>query len=179
MRAGVMERFMRFIVVMTTLLAAACASAPTAMPAAPITMDAPESQELTADRRDLAEIGGCVDYQAANARTCIGAVTRRCSEAFGEGASTTGVMVQCAAREERAWASMLDALVAETRLRESPTQIALLDTALAQGEAWTAARCAHEASIYEGGSLARVVAVQCRRDVTAERAISLYQRIIE
>jgi hypothetical protein len=169
--------------VLIAFLVAACAAQQPASedaPAPPPEIAAPETSPLTEDERDRNIVSGCADAHVENrGAACIGAVTRRCAETMGDGAETTGGAALCAMREQRAWAWLIDLLVSDLRQRETATQAALLDAALNEGEAWTNARCAYEASIYEGGSLARLVAAQCRRDVTAERAISLYRRTID
>lgn len=93
--------------------------------------------------------------------------------------ATTAGMMRCALAERDEWEGIRDGIVATLRERESPTQLALLDTALEQQARWAEARCAYEASIYEGGSLARVVAATCVRDAMAEHAILLIGRYDE
>lgn len=148
-------------------LQAACATAAPANARAPVS--------------DFGRLNVCLAENAApdgEPRTCIGAITRLCGEEMGEaGASSTGGLVSCADRERSAWAGILEDSASTLRARESATQIAALDRALTAGEQWAEARCAYDASFYEGGSLARVLAAQCARDTTAQRAIDLYQRI--
>lgn len=148
-------------------LQAACATADPASARAPVS--------------DFGRLNVCLAENAApdgDPRTCIGAISRLCGEEMGEaGASSTGGMVNCAWRERSAWAGILQDSISTLRARESATQNAALDRALAAGEQWADARCAYDASFYEGGSLARVLAAQCSRDTTAQRAIDLYQRL--
>ncbi|OQW58010.1 MAG: hypothetical protein A4S17_12140 [Proteobacteria bacterium HN_bin10] len=94
------------------------------------------------------------------------------------GASTAG-MVDCLARERDLWASQVVTLTARLRARESPTQIDQLNGMLAAHEQWIRAKCHYSASIYEGGSLARVLASACWRDTTAELALDLLERFDE
>ncbi len=101
-------------------------------------------------------------------------MSRVCGDAMSEGASSTGAIVLCAAREERAWSAMLLEYAVDLRQRESATQTASLDAMLAASEQWAQARCAYQASIYEGGSLARLVAALCTRDTLAEWVIDLH-----
>lgn len=132
----------------------------------------PRSVAQPASNRPVSE---CVAIAGPEQRaSCIGDVARACMES--PGGETTGGSVACFERERAQWQTLRESVVAELRGRESPTQLALLDTALAQHESWSRARCAYAASIYEGGSLARVVAAQCMRDAAAEHAIELIGR---
>lgn len=107
-------------------------------------------------------------------RACVGRQSAACMTIAGN--ETTAGMVQCAQAERRAWEVLRDRQVATLRASESPTQVALLDAALNEHTRWATARCAYEASIYEGGSLARVVGAGCMRDTIAEHYISLIGR---
>lgn len=107
-------------------------------------------------------------------RACIGRQSAACMET--EGNETTAGMVQCAQAERRVWEALRERQVATLRTSESPAQAALLDAELAEHARWASAHCAYEASIYEGGSLARVVAAGCLRDTIAEHYISLIAR---
>jgi hypothetical protein len=148
-------------------LCAACAS-PRASAAEPGQDDAVEViQTCLAARTDI----------DAKPEECVGQVSRTCGERQGEGAATTVGVVICATSEAEAWRSVLNANAATLRARESETQAALLDRALAAGEQWARDRCAYDASYYEGGSLARVLGAQCARDTTALRAIDLHRRL--
>ncbi|MGD9814692.1 MAG: lysozyme inhibitor LprI family protein [Hyphomonadaceae bacterium] len=107
-------------------------------------------------------------------RDCIGAESGPCiEEPFG---STTGGMVQCVMREKESWEAQVRLLTLRLRARETPTQLAQLDAMLAAYGPWLQARCGYAGSIYEGGSLSRVVAALCIRDTTAQLAIDLLER---
>lgn len=108
-------------------------------------------------------------------RDCIGYSATWCIENVPGGETTIG-MVQCADAERMQWESLRGATTANLRATETPSQVALLEAAVAEQARWTQARCAYEASIYEGGSLARVVAAQCFRNAVAEHAIYLRNR---
>lgn len=110
-------------------------------------------------------------------RDCVGTVVARCREQMGDGADTTGGAVMCADRERAAWSGVMQGAIAQLRARETPTQVAALDAALAEGERWAAARCAYAASIFEGGSLARQIHAMCARETMAERTLDLLQRL--
>jgi uncharacterized protein YecT (DUF1311 family) len=119
------------------------------------------------------------DDRGDGARRCVGEAARACGRAMGDGGETTAGLVICAARERQAWRALLEQGAAALREREHSAQTALLEQALTRGEAWEQARCAYEASMYEGGSLAGVVSAHCLRDTTAERAIDLQRRLRE
>lgn len=142
--------------------------------------DAPPRQDaalLTACISAALPQGGMVAI--SDPRACIGQISRACHDAMGDGGDTTAGMVACAVRERDAWGEVLHQSAESLRQNESQTQRAALAQMLEQGEAWMLARCGYAASIYEGGSLARVVAAQCQRDTMAERAIDLQLRLRE
>jgi hypothetical protein len=107
-------------------------------------------------------------------RACIGQVANACMQT--PGGDTTMGMVQCINAETRQWEVIRHHQIAALQARESPTQIALLDAALAEHARWAQANCSYEASRYEGGTLARVVAAACMRDETADLTLSLLGR---
>lgn len=109
--------------------------------------------------------------------TCIGEVSRVCGERLGEGAATTQGLVECAALESEAWRRLINNHATALRASQSASQTALLESALTTGEQWTRDRCAYDASLYEGGSLARVLAAQCVRDTLGMRALDLDRRV--
>jgi|CXWL01.1.fsa_nt_gi hypothetical protein len=166
---------MRIPVFLFVLFASACASAAPEQPS-PAT-EAPQDIPTVA-RLDRNTVAGCIDLHHENVRGCIGVLSRACGETYGEGGATTGALVQCAMREERVWRGLIADAAEDLRQRESPSQTALLNAALSEGERWSEVRCAFNASIYEGGSLARVVAAQCLRDTAAERALDLHERLL-
>jgi hypothetical protein len=55
----------------------------------------------------------------------------------------------------------------------------MLEAMLAEHERWAQARCAYAASLYEGGSLARVLRASCARDAEAELVLDLAVRFDE
>jgi uncharacterized protein YecT (DUF1311 family) len=109
-------------------------------------------------------------------RVCLGAVARDCVESGGQ---STAEMRACAGREAQAWQVLIDEYAATLRVRETPNQTASLNAFLAGSEAWGQARCHYQASLYEGGSLAGLVASFCARDNRAEAAIDLRARLNE
>lgn len=112
-----------------------------------------------------------------NRRTCIGALSAPCMDE-PSGASTAG-MVDCLTRERDLWAGQVATLTARLRAQESPTQIEQLNAMLAAHEHWMRAKCHYSASIFEGGSLTRVLASACARNTTAELALDLLERFDE
>lgn len=152
---------MRFIALLFALAAmSACAA----------TMQAPaQAQTQTTD------VATCLASTEPDARKrCIGVFSGPCMELPG-GESTAG-MAQCFAREREMWAAQVSEWAARWRASESPTQVEQLNAMLTTHETWMRAKCAHQASIYEGGSLARVVGAACWRDTTAELALDLIAR---
>ncbi len=109
---------------------------------------------------------------------CIGQFASSCIETAPGGETPMG-MVQCVESERAQWEAARGALVSTLRANETSTQAALLEASLAEHRRWAEVRCAYEASIYEGGSLSRVVAAQCMRDAVAEHAIYLRNRYSE
>lgn len=129
----------------------------------------------TQSQSSAPDVAGCLsDAQPDTRRACIGVASRRCMEEPG-GDSTVGMM-QCAQAESRQWEAIRHRQVAALRARESETQTALLDAALTEHARWALAICSYEASKYEGGTLAQVVAAMCMRDQTAELTLSLIAR---
>lgn len=100
---------------------------------------------------------------------CKGALAIDCVE--GAGGDTTAGMMGCYDGEARAWASLLDAAVA--RAQASEPRAAFFQRSQQAWLAWRQAECRYQASHYEGGSLARVLAASCIADLTADRAIAL------
>lgn len=100
---------------------------------------------------------------------CRGRVSEPCLEQPG-GDSTSG-SVRCFDAETRAWTALLDAALA--RAGQDATRAAYLSSAQDAWVAWQQAECRYEASLYEGGTLARVVSSSCYADAAADRAIAL------
>ena len=86
------------------------------------------------------------------------------------GATTYG-MVQCFGAETSAWRALLDDALA--RAMTNAERATLLAHAQEAWTAWRDAECGYQASLYAGGSLARVLAASCINDLTASRAIGL------
>lgn len=107
-------------------------------------------------------------------QACKGRLAGPCSET--DSGSTTGGAMLCWQAEAAAWRSELDAALARARDGASLARGEALALSQERWTAWRDAECRYRALIYEGGSLARVVAAQCVADVTADRAIAfLYE----
>lgn len=113
----------------------------------------------------------------AGRRACIGIVNLSCQDEGDGGATTTG-MVICAERERAQWAAVGEAASATLASQESATQRAARTRAATAHAAWQQARCAYDASLYEGGSLARYSAAACMMGETADFALILYERTL-
>lgn len=100
---------------------------------------------------------------------CKGAVSEPCVEQ--PGGDTTAGMLRCYSAEALAWTAVLDGALARTR--ENEQRAALLGPAQEAWRLWRDAECRYQASMYEGGSLAPVIASSCNADLTADRAIAL------
>ena len=162
---------MRTLPALCVLFISACATTPAAT-AAP-----PPSPQPPAEGAIERCIAATAMDQAAR-RACVGQLTRACIESDDGNSSTQGV-VNCATAERTQWASLREHYLARLRARESETQRAMLDTMLAEHERWAQARCAYAASLYEGGSLARVLRASCARDAEAELVLDLAVRFDE
>lgn len=114
---------------------------------------------------------------AAGRRACIGSVNSSCQDA-GDGGVTTSGMVMCAERERAQWAAIGDAAAATLAAQESPTQAAAQMRAREAHTSWLHARCAYDASYYEGGSMAHYSAAACVMGETANFALILYERAL-
>lgn len=131
------------------------------------------SREIaTADARAIAECVAAAESRAA-LEACRGRISEGCA-ATDSGVTTAG-SIACHTRELRAWAVALNAVV-ETLVATDTDAAELLRAAQAAWLPWRAAKCAHEASRYSGGSIAPVVSAACFADETAARAIALIAR---
>jgi uncharacterized protein YecT (DUF1311 family) len=129
-------------------------------------MAAPKPASAVSDR---AAVEKCI--ASKDARGCIGKIAKACMAVPGGG--TTMGMMNCAGRERAAWDDQLNASYKVLQGKASPTQGGALKSAQQAWIAYRDARCGFEASRYEGGSLAGVIAGDCLMQVTAERALEL------
>lgn len=114
-----------------------------------------------------------VDF--ATRRACIGQASAACQNESDGGVTTAG-MVMCANRERAQWEALRDAALVTLHARESVTQTAARERALHAHTIWSQARCAYDASLYEGGSMATYAAAACEMGQTAEVALLLHMR---
>jgi uncharacterized protein YecT (DUF1311 family) len=131
---------------------------------------AQQTQPL-ASAGDLDLVASCLQDAKDQPYACIGRVEKPCLDE--PGAETTGGAVACATREQVVWNERAQLSMKAIRDKLEPARLKLFNTA---DEAWSKHRdasCAYEASIYEGGSLARLVRADCLLRETALRAISL------
>ncbi len=166
-RVRTVERVMSRFVFVLALLCGLLTSHATAQPA----------HQAQPDDRALIEACLANPEHLTTMRVCIGLVASPCLNS-DDGFSTAGMM-QCYGRERAVWLTVLNDAASQLRAMESPMQVQLLESALSLGEQWEQARCLYDQSIYEGGSLGRVVAMSCLLDSTALRAIDLRRRTNE
>lgn len=162
---------MRALAVPCFLFISACATTPAATATQPLSPRPPPEGAI---ERCIA----ATTMDQAARRACVGQVTSACIESDDGNSSTLGV-VSCATIERTQWAALREQYLARLRARESEAQRAMLDTMLAEHERWAQARCAYAASLYEGGSLARVLWASCARDAEAELVLDLAVRFDE
>jgi uncharacterized protein YecT (DUF1311 family) len=103
------------------------------------------------------------------ASDCVDVVARACFEE--PGSETTLGGMRCAQEEEAAWNAVRADAESELTAGLSELGAATWDSAAEAWGEWRDRQCAFEASIYEGGSLAKVVAAGCRARFAAERAL--------
>jgi uncharacterized protein YecT (DUF1311 family) len=113
--------------------------------------------------------------EAAEPQACRDVVARACFDR--PGSETTLGSVRCAQEEEVAWDAAR--AEAEAELTRGLTELgaATWEGAAAAWAEWRDRQCAFEATIYEGGSLAKVVAAGCRARLVAERALYVREQI--
>lgn len=119
---------------------------------------------------DTATIADCMAAEA-NRYTCIGRISQPCMEEHG-GDTTLG-MKMCAVRETDAWDALLNA---EYQRLLGNLEGKAKDKLRAAQRAWISMRdgdCALPYAIYEGGTLAGVLAATCLLDRTATRTIQI------
>jgi uncharacterized protein YecT (DUF1311 family) len=136
--------------------------------ALPATPEVARAQAMQAD----ASLDRCVAAAGASEvalQACRGSVSEPCVEQ--PGGETTAGSVRCFDAEAQAWGALLDAAVA--RAARDASRASYLSSAQEAWRAWRQAECRYQASMYEGGSLARVISSSCSADLTANRAIAL------
>lgn len=145
-------------VAMMGVLVLGCLSAPT-----------PAAAQASAPS---AALDSCVDAAGASRAAlegCKGAAAEPCIEQ-PDGETTAGLL-RCYGAEALAWTAVLDGALA--RAMEDERRVAALGAAQEAWRLWRDAECRYQASLYEGGSLAPVLAGACNADLIADRAIAL------
>ena len=132
------------------------------------------ANEARAEPGDAETITSCLKTEqkaGRDASSCIGRISNPCMKA--PGGDTTLGMTMCLDRETRIW----DALLNDEyqKLIENLEPNAVKKVRAAQ-RAWIAARdadCEVPYGIFEGGTIARPMAVECMRDATATRTLQI------
>ena len=138
---------------------------------------AQEHDLVPADQAGMEQCLQSAYERGARPEVCIGFVYNPCAETV-EGQTTVG-MIGCVDREHGFWDRLLNQSYRRLgNTRDEGEEEALRDLQR-QWLAWRDARCDWEASLYEGGTLARVVANQYFTEETARRAIDLTEAILE
>ncbi|MBU6374296.1 MAG: DUF1311 domain-containing protein [Alphaproteobacteria bacterium] len=144
-----------------------------AAPAPRLDPSAPSAAERAVFEACLLKAQG----EAGAAAHCVTRVAEAC--AAQDGGETTAGMVICDARERALWTARIEVDTARLAARHSPGQRAALASAQTAFERWRAAKCAYAASLYEGGSLARVVEARCSLETTAAWSLDLARRVAD
>lgn len=171
------------------ILAALIVGASAAAPTAPAAQDLDAYLAPPDDRADAP--GGHWDrfYDAATARAAIDACLAEQNRPEGDERACLGLTIgvclsfainettqgsiRCAAGELGAWeAVMADALAAAEAKADDGARAAI-DRSQAAWAAYRDAACGVWGEVFRGGSLARQIAADCRRDATGRRAIEL------
>lgn len=107
---------------------------------------------------------------------CVGQFAEACMT-YREGGQTTVGMMQCSMEEAEAWDAQLNQ--AYQVLRNRYQGQAAHDAIQEAQRAWISFRdsdCAYLASVYEGGSIARIIHAGCMLDKTGHRALELIEQ---
>lgn len=159
---------------------AAIASALMVVCGAPAADAAPFAPSLsqTPSAAERAAFESCLADAAENPATvCAGRVADACIAK--DGGETTAGMTACDARELALWMARIDTQIGDLDAWRSPAQKRALAAAQAAFVTWRDAKCAFAATIYEGGSLARVVESRCRLETTAAWSGDLADRLAQ
>lgn len=124
---------------------------------------------------DVKAVQTCLgtDKLTADRRRCIGIVADRCLEQ--EGGDTTAGMTACYDRENLAWDSLLNRFYGGLQKSFDEPGRRYLKEVQAGWIRFRDDSCQWPEHVFEGGSLAGPLAVECLRDATAERTLTLMQ----
>ncbi len=155
-----------------TVVSIAClmvAAFPTLSAPAPVDINAPVRPDMSSSSKPLT---ACLEENAASPRACIGVGEKECLKQL-EDTETTRGEVLCADSEREIWGRRLAASVAQMSAAMDPSRRPFWATAEKKWVAARDAQCDFEASIYLGGSLARLVRADCLLRETGARAIEI------
>lgn len=134
-----------------------------------------QSREAIVDARRINNCLTRVAERKASTYACIGRVAKVCMKR--DGGDTTAGMKQCLARENRAWDRMLNRDYHRLRAKLSDEGAKSLQSIQRAWIAWRDQKCEFGYVVYEGGTLAGVVAGNCVMNTTAIRAIELHEAL--
>lgn len=124
--------------------------------------------------QDKATIEQCIQKTQRNsqhARACIGQATRVC-ETLREMASSAGIK-DCMMRENAYWDEILNDRYRQLMAAFSKKNAKKLKAMQRSWLAWRKEKCELPYMLYEGGSMAGVLAAGCIMETTAVRALEL------
>ena len=130
--------------------------------------------QLTPSEDDRAAIKHCLDAAAEKSlslTSCIGVAASEC-EKLPEMVSTRG-LTDCSLRENALWDERLNSRYQVLRAELSEQSAKKLRDIQRTWIAWRKEKCELPYLLFEGGSIARVLAAQCVMRATALRAIEL------
>ena len=129
--------------------------------------------------QDKATIEACLAKARRNsqhARGCIGEATRVC-ETLREMANQAGIQ-DCMKREAAYWDKILNDRYQQLLANISKKNTVKLKAMQRSWLAWRKEKCKLAYMIYEGGSMARVMAANCMMETTGIRALELDEAAI-
>lgn len=130
-------------------------------------------------RADKAEIDQCISRAQRNSqhvRICIGVASLAC-ERQPEMASNAGIK-DCLARENAYWDEILNARYQQLMGNFSKENAKKLQAMQRNWIAWRKEKCELPYLLYEGGTMAGVMAASCFMETTAIRALELDEAAI-
>jgi uncharacterized protein YecT (DUF1311 family) len=159
-----------------TVVSIAClmvAAFPSLSAPAPVDTNDPTRPHMTPSSKPVT---ACLEQNVASPRGCIGVGEKECLKQLEDTATTWGEVL-CADSEREIWGQRLAASVAQMRAAMDPNRRPFWATAEKKWIAARDAQCDFEASIYFGGSLARLVRADCLLRETGARAIDISELI--
>lgn len=129
--------------------------------------------------QEKATIKACIEKAQRNsqhARVCIGEATQVC-ETLREMANQAGIQ-DCMSREAAYWDEILNDRYQKLMANFSKTNARKLQAMQRRWIDWRKEKCQLPAMLYEGGSMANVMAANCMMETTAIRALELDEAVI-